>query len=223
MFQLQLLVREGRLQFVPSLEEVQGAVLGMVEAVLQAGGVFEDLAAKVCVVVCCGACRARQRADVCAAARTAVDSCVAGSGAGGARNAQCSLAWCCVHIMWHAQAKNPCADAVLPGLAANDAAVQRTRAAIASILQAGLAGPLALQECLADLQHQLDAAGDAQQSTLVDAWAAGGHSIQETAAEIQRLKHVCLQVLCGCMHEAGTVPRGVCTSQCHHARTLASA
>ena len=47
MFQLQLLLRDGQLSFVPSLEEVQHAVLGIVDAVLQAGQSVEDLGAKV--------------------------------------------------------------------------------------------------------------------------------------------------------------------------------
>jgi hypothetical protein len=47
MFQLQLLVRDARVQYVPSLEETQAAVLGMVDAIVQAGQSVEDLAAKV--------------------------------------------------------------------------------------------------------------------------------------------------------------------------------
>lgn len=48
MFQLQLQIRDDDLLFVPSLSEVQHAVLGIVDAVLQAGQSVKDLGAKVC-------------------------------------------------------------------------------------------------------------------------------------------------------------------------------
>jgi hypothetical protein len=47
MFQLQLLLRGSELLFVPSLHEVQHTVLGIVDALLQAGQSVEDLGAKV--------------------------------------------------------------------------------------------------------------------------------------------------------------------------------
>jgi len=47
MFQLQLQLRDDDLLFVPSLSEVQHAVLGIVDAVLQAGQSVEDLGSKV--------------------------------------------------------------------------------------------------------------------------------------------------------------------------------
>lgn len=47
LFQLQLLLRDNQLQFVPSLAEVQHTVLGCLDAILQAGQSVEDLGAKV--------------------------------------------------------------------------------------------------------------------------------------------------------------------------------
>jgi hypothetical protein len=53
MFQLQLLLRDDELLFVPSLQEVQHTVLGIVDAVLQAGQSVEDLGAKVSIGLRC--------------------------------------------------------------------------------------------------------------------------------------------------------------------------
>lgn len=53
MFQLQLLLRDDKLLFVPSLQEVQHTVLGIVDAVLQAGQSVEDLGAKVSIGLRC--------------------------------------------------------------------------------------------------------------------------------------------------------------------------
>lgn len=47
MFQLQLLLRGDELLFVPGLQEVQHTVLGIVDAIIQAGQSVEDLGAKV--------------------------------------------------------------------------------------------------------------------------------------------------------------------------------
>lgn len=52
MFQLQLLLRDEQLQFVPSLQEVQDSAMGIVNAILQAGCSVEDLGAKVSVLGC---------------------------------------------------------------------------------------------------------------------------------------------------------------------------
>jgi hypothetical protein len=58
MFQLQLLLRADELSYVPSLQEVQHAVLGIVDAVVQAGQSVEDLGAKVstCTLGTCYSC-----------------------------------------------------------------------------------------------------------------------------------------------------------------------
>lgn len=65
MFQLQLLLRDDELLFLPSLEEVQHTVLGIVHAVIQAGQSVDDLGAKVIMGGLCGnLCRAA--AAVCA-------------------------------------------------------------------------------------------------------------------------------------------------------------
>lgn len=57
MFQLQLLLRGDELSFVPSLQEVQHTVLGIVDAVVQAGQSVEDLGAKVSICTPVTDCR----------------------------------------------------------------------------------------------------------------------------------------------------------------------
>jgi hypothetical protein len=47
LFQLQLLVREGVVQLVPSLDDVRGAVLRVFDGVIEAGQSVEDLGEKV--------------------------------------------------------------------------------------------------------------------------------------------------------------------------------
>lgn len=56
MFQLQLLLRGDELLFVPGLQEVQHTVLGIVDAIIQAGQAVEDLGAKVSEHCSCGCC-----------------------------------------------------------------------------------------------------------------------------------------------------------------------
>jgi hypothetical protein len=86
------------------------------------------------------------------------------------------------------QAKNPCCTDVLNALDEGEAVVSATRDAIAAILSTNLQGPLALQHAFEAVQQQLDAA-DGEFGHL-QGWIAGGHSMQETAAEIDRLQQV---------------------------------
>lgn len=77
---------------------------------------------------------------------------------------------------------------MLTALTAENPAVMHTQDAITAILQANMAGPRALQDSFATVcQGLIDA--DGEQGHLAT-WAAGQHTLQETAAEIQRLQEV---------------------------------
>lgn len=51
LFQLQLLVREGAVQLMPSLDDVRGAVLRVFDGMIEAGQSVEDLGEKVGAVL----------------------------------------------------------------------------------------------------------------------------------------------------------------------------
>ena len=86
------------------------------------------------------------------------------------------------------QAKDPCSNALLNAMDADDPAAAGVRSHISNILSANMAGPVALLEALAAVQQQLEAAEGADGHLAT--WLAGQHSIQETAAEIDRLMQV---------------------------------
>jgi hypothetical protein len=89
---------------------------------------------------------------------------------------------------WLLQAKNPSSDATLRAIELNDPLAEQLRGNICSILDANLAGPAALLSSFAEVQQELDAAGGPGGHLV--GWLAGEHSLQETAAENERLLQV---------------------------------
>uniref|UniRef100_A0A383V949 AAA+ ATPase domain-containing protein n=1 Tax=Tetradesmus obliquus TaxID=3088 RepID=A0A383V949_TETOB len=128
LFQLQLLVREGAVQLMPSLDDVRGAVLRVFDGMIEAGQSVEDLGEK---------------------------------------------------------AKNPSSDATLRAMELDDPLAEQLRGNICAILVANLAGPAALLSSFAEVQQELNATGGPGGHLV--GWLAGEHSLQETAAEIERL------------------------------------
>jgi hypothetical protein len=70
----------------------------------------------------------------------------------------------------------------------DDPLAEQLRSNISAILDANLAGPAALLSSFAEVQQELDAAGGAGGHLV--GWLAGDHSLQDTAAEIERLLQV---------------------------------
>jgi hypothetical protein len=81
---------------------------------------------------------------------------------------------------------------MLHAMDAQDPVAATVRERIADILSANLAGPTALLEAFAAVQTDLQAAEGTEGH--LASWVAGQHSIQETAAEIDRLMQVCFSL-----------------------------
>lgn len=86
------------------------------------------------------------------------------------------------------QAKNPSSDATLRAMELDDPLAEQLRGNICAILVANLAGPAALLSSFAEVQQELNATGGPGGHLV--GWLAGEHSLQETAAEIERLLQV---------------------------------
>jgi len=91
-------------------------------------------------------------------------------------------------VLLDLQAKNPCSNALLVAMDADDPVATGVRSRISDILTVNLAGPAALLESFAAVQQGLKSS-EGDQGHLAT-WLVAEHSTQETAAEIDRLMEV---------------------------------